>query len=148
MATQAQIIFGSKTYTVSKKNLEEERKKALVSIAETGKKVTENDKEIVNTKIRSQYENEKDILKQLFQTYAAKVSKSIDTLCEVSNILDNIEESDTTIFFTEHEVDMLKQGLESLDELPPVWTLYGELFKQLKNPQFNKTIIDGKGKTK
>jgi len=140
MAKHAQILFGSQSETVLGKRVEDAKEKALNQIQERRGKVTQADRDQVEEMVKSQCTNEKDILKILFQTYASKCKKSIDALIEVSDLLKMVDKADLSIQLTEHEVDMLKEAIKALSEIPEPWTHYGDLFRQLKEPDFKDIV--------
>jgi hypothetical protein len=145
MAKSMVLRFGSQSQTVMSKDVEELRGRAIEKARSSNGSVTNSDREVIEGMIKSQCENEKDILKQLFQTYASKVKKGIEILIEVSDILKMIDNADLLVHFTEHEVDMLKEAIKKIEEIPPSWAYYGDLFRQLKEPEY-KDIIDPNAK--
>lgn len=145
MAKQMKVLYGSVTETITGKSIETAKQISLDQIKRGSKTgtLTDADRELVEDSVKSQCENEKDILKILFQTYASRVKKGIDTLIEVSDILKMVDKSSLFVFFTEHEVDMMKDALKEMPAIPESWAYYGDLFRQLKNPEF-KEIATGK----
>lgn len=137
MAKHLEVKLGPADRTVMGDTVEEAVKITLGEIlVKVGRDPTPEMEEQVRANIKSQAENEKELLKSAFNIYATKVKKELDVLVECGRLMRKVDKAEGTIELTDHEVGMFKQAIAQMDV--DTWTVYVDLLEQLSEPKYKE----------
>jgi len=138
MAKHVLVMFGAADRTVIGDSLAVATSKAIADLeTRSGRPLSEDSKQAVRDGIKSQRENEKELLKAAFQAYATKVKKELDVIVECGLLMRTIDKAEFSVELTDHEVDMFKKALPQMEHVE-YWTLYVDLLTQLNTPRYKE----------
>jgi len=138
MAKHVDVKFGPADKTVMGDTLAEAVDKTMGEIlTKVGREPTPEMRQQVAGSIKSQCDNEKELLKAAFQTYATKVKKELDVLVECGRLMKKIDKAVGVIELTDHEVRMFKEAVPQM-EGADMLVVYVDLIEQLSEPKYKE----------